>query len=231
MRTEEGFTQFELILVEGDAAPNTEVKAMCSEYGWVQYHHLPMPGLFHKAKLLNYAASVAQGTHLMMYDVDLLPSKRVLSNHVRLAQESPRCLVAGYRLQLPDSFANDVPLPNAAKLIEDLEASALDLICPEDEPGALGRYLIGGERFGVCPCIPYDLFRALGGVDEQFIGWGCEDQDLIHRLCSSDLTLVRAYNLLYFHLPHDYESEWRSQQLTNANRRRFYDRFKHDDLV
>jgi predicted glycosyltransferase involved in capsule biosynthesis len=222
MREEEGFKQFELILVEGDSDPNTSAKAMCAEYGWVHYYHLPMQGVFHKSKLLNYAASVAQGTHLIMYDVDLLPSKGVLSNHLQLAQESRRCLVAGYRVQLPNSVCNDLPLPNATKLLEDLESGDLDLICPEDDIGALRNYLVGGERFGVCSCIPHDLFRAIGGVNEQFIGWGCEDQDLIHRLCSSGLTLVRSYDLLYFHLPHDYESEWRSQQLTEANRRNFY---------
>ena len=231
MREEEDFTQFELIMVEGDAEASSSAKAMCSEYGWVHYHHVAMPGVFHKAKLLNYAASVAQGKHLMMYDVDLLPSKAVLSNHLRLAQESPRCLVAGYRVQLPDSLCDDLPLPEPTKLLADLASTDSNLICPEDEAGALRNYLLDGERFGVCPCIPVDLFRALGGVDEQFIGWGCEDQDLIHRLCLSGLTLVRSYNLLYFHLPHDYESEWRSQHLTNANRRRFYDRFTHDDLV
>jgi hypothetical protein len=222
VRESEGFADFELVLAEGAERPTAEGQA-AAHGDWVRYLHLPMPGTFHKAALLNRAVASARGDYLIPFDVDLLPADGVLARHLSLAVESPRCLVAGYRVQLP-GMPEAAPLPTAGTILGGLDVADESLLCNEDAPLSLRENLVEGQRFGVCPCFPSGLVRGLGGHIEDYLGWGCEDQDLIERACASGLTLVRAYDLLYFHLPHEYESDWRDPALVAANRRRFAER-------
>src|SRR5437868_2636778 len=79
-RHQEGFADFELVLVEGDVCPTAPKECGCPE--WARFVFVEMPDLFNKALLLNRAASVAQGAFFMPLDVDLLPGKGVLHQHV-----------------------------------------------------------------------------------------------------------------------------------------------------
>jgi len=217
LRREEQCTTFELLLIEGAGSPT--VAALAATYPWVRYDHLPQTGLFHKPPLLNRAAQLARGQFLMPFDLDLLPGAQVLARHLALAEASPRCLVAGYRVQLPALWAEEAELPEAAALRAGLGIEDEGVLGPEDNGRALRKYLLRGERFGVCPCIPAELYGAVGGMDEQFVGWGSDDQDLIEKLCAHGLTLVRAFDFIYFHLPHEHEKTWTDPELIAANRK------------
>lgn len=219
IRSEEQFTDFELILVEGDE--QATVGALTADYDWLRYLHIPMSGPFHKTVLLNHAARLARGTHRMMFDVDLLPGAGALALHLSLAVASPRCLVSGYRVQLASMFEPASALPTSQEIVAQMDLTDATLLCPEDNPSALRKYLLAGERFGVCPCFPAALFDEVGGVEEEFVGWGCEDQDLIERVCATGMTLVRSPDLLYFHLPHERERDWVDAEMTARNRQKF----------
>ena len=221
VRDTEGFTDFELVLIEGDVQPTAE--AIVQPYEWVRYLYVPMPDIFHKAVLLNQAAGVARGQYRILFDVDLLPARGVLARHLMLASESPRCLVSGYRVQLPEML-DAQNLPSSSTLLASLDLNDETLLCNEDFPLSLRENLIDGQRFGVCSCFPARLVDQLGGLFEGYVGWGCEDQDLIERICASGLTLVRSYDLLYFHLPHGHEDGWRDASLIAENRKRFAER-------
>lgn len=218
VREAEGFTDFELILVEGDAGPTAA--RLAGEHSWVRYAHVPMTGDFNKAVLLNRGAALARGRFRVIHDVDMLPAEGVLAHQLALALASPRCLVTGYRVQLPETPPASGPLPAAEELLRKMDDEDLTLICGEDDYGAFLKHLIARERFGVCPFYPADLFDAVGGLDEGYVGWGPEDQDFIDRICERGLTVVRAYDLLYFHMPHEDEAGWFDQRLIAANRRR-----------
>jgi GT2 family glycosyltransferase len=222
IREGEGFTDFELILVEGDAQPT--VADLGERYEWLRYLYVPLPGPFNRALLTNRGAAVSKGEYLMAYDVDLLPAEGVLANHLALATASPVCLVAGYRLQLPEMLSAPVVLPSADQLIEGSGVLRKPLVCPEDSYGSLVKYLLCQEKGGVCTCYPAKAFSAVGGLDEDFVGWGPEEQDLMERICDTDLALVRSYDLLYYHLPHDREEEWYDAVLIAANRERLDER-------
>lgn len=218
IREHEGFTGFELVLVEGDERPAARELAETQE--WVRYVHVPLTGAFNRALLANRGAAVAKGQYLMVYDVDLLPAEGVLSNHLALAMASPASLVAGYRLQLPWMLSEPV-IPDANRLVEESAALKQSLICPEDSYGALVKYLLCGEKAGVSVCYPVEAFASVGGLDEKFTGWGPEEQDFMERVCDTGLALVRSYDLLYYHLPHDREKLWYDPELIEANRARF----------
>lgn len=222
VREVEGFTDFELILVEGDADATAE--GAVGGYDWVRYLHIPMAGVFNKGVLINRAADLARGSYLMVYDVDLLPAEGVLGRHLSLALGAPHLLFAGYRVQLIESLSAGA-LPEAGALLAGLDDDDPRHICPEDRGGPTLNYLLNGVRFGVCPCYPADLFQATGGLHEQYAGWGGEDEDLVERVCARGLTLVRAYELLYFHLPHEeHQPGWHEPALVEANRRRLAER-------
>lgn len=222
VRETEQFTDFELILVEGDTRPTVRDRA--SEYDWVRYEYVPLTGSFHKARLLNRAAAVSQGAYYIVYDVDLLAAEGVLRRHLSLVQASPHCLVAGYRLQLAEMPDPTSTLPTADDLLSRMNENDAALVCSEDDSGATLRYLLHKERFGVCPCYPATLFNRVGGLHEGFIGWGAEDQDLLERVCDQGITLIRSYDLLYLHLPHDHQALWCEPKLIIANRERFAQR-------
>lgn len=218
-RKYDGFAAFELILVEGDGQPSVE--HLCGQYEWVRYVYVELPGIFNRSLLINRGAAIAEGEYLMTYDVDLLPADGVLSNHLALAMSSPCSLVAGYRLQLPEMLSEPNEIPDVNRLVEESAAKKIPLICPEDSHGALIRNLLCGEKFGVCTCYPVKTFNSVGGLDEEFLGWGAEDQDLLERLSDGGWALVRSYDLLYYHLPHERESRWYDEELVEANRVRF----------
>lgn len=218
IREHEGFTDFELILVEGDAQPS--VDNLDDKLEWVQYLYVPVSDVFNRSLLINRGAAIARGQYFFPCDVDLLPADGVLSNHLALAVASPISLVAGYRLQLPEMLLDPV-IPDVNRLLEGSRAQNKSLVCPEDSYGALTKYLLCGEKVGACVCYPRNTFIAVGGLDEQFAGWGPEDQDLIERACDTGFALVRCYDLLYYHLPHDYEKPWYDPRLIEANRARY----------
>jgi hypothetical protein len=221
VREAEGFADFELIVAEGDTAPR--VAERVAAYEWARYVHVPMSGVFNKSVLLNRAARLARGRFFIIFDVDLLPAEGVLARHLSLAQSAPHLLFAGYRVQLVEMPAADA-LPTARALKESLDDDDPRHICPEDDRGPVLDFLLGGVRWGVCPCQPAAVFRAVGGMHEEYVGWGPEDEDIFERVCAQGLSLVRSYDLLYFHLPHDRRPDWHDPELVAANRRRIAER-------
>ncbi|HEX8335678.1 MAG TPA: galactosyltransferase-related protein [Pyrinomonadaceae bacterium] len=220
-RAEEGFTDFELVLVEGDERP-TAAAAYAERYDWVRYLHVEMSGRFHKTMLLNRAFDVSRGEFLIHLDADLLPARGVLGRHLSLAAESPRCLISGYRLQLPWMLDPGSPLPTSQEVTHTLTTDDTpyeQMVCSEDDATTLCKYLLKGERFGVCPCFPRNVYAAVGGMDETFVGWGADDQDLMESICARGYSMVRSYDILYFHLPHEHERDWADPELTAENRK------------
>jgi len=218
IRESEGFTAFELIVVEGDVQPTVE--QLADRYDWVRYLYVPLPGTFNRPLLTNRGAAIAKGDYVMPFDVDLLPGDGVLSNHLALAMASPRSVVGGYRLQLPEMLREPV-IPDVNSLLSKSAAQVRALVCPEDSHGALLKYLLCGEKPGVCACYPTSAFIAISGMDEEFEGWSPDDQDLMERMCDTGLAFVRCYDLLYYHLPHEFDNKWHESELVEANRAKF----------
>lgn len=215
MRAAEGADDFELVVVEGDGVPAHG--SVAGGQPWIRYDFLRMDGTFCKARLLNRALALCRGEFVMPHDVDLLPAPGVLSRHVQLAESAPHMLVTGHRLMLPNVPATD-PLPSARELLATATETGEAAIAPEDRPSALRKHLIGAPGFGVNACVRRAEIERLGGWDESYEGWGAEDQDLLDRVQAAGATLIRAGELLYFHIPHGREPGWNEDHLTRKNR-------------
>ena len=202
----------EWMVIELTAEPSKEIKAQLLQQS-VQYAHLPCEGAFHKTKALNLGLSQTTGELVAAFDVDLIPLNNTLMKHCELAAASPKLLVTGYRLMAQSETVDVTKLAAAA------EVAALG---PEDQPSALRKYLLKGERFGVMPLFERDRLQAIQGWDEAYIGWGAEDQDLMERYLRDDRFLCRCPDLTYLHLQHGPAKGWNSEALTEQNRAYYY---------
>jgi len=202
----------ELVLVEFDTTPSGWIPAALGNLP-IRYCYLPGDGPFPKSRLLNYGLSLCQGKFVAPLDVDLLPLGTTLATHLALAEASPLALISGYRL-----MADRVPTHPA----EVMALADCSTIPPEDQPTALWKNLMRGERFGVVPFFQRSRLVTLGGWDETFVGWGAEDQDMVERYLENNFYLCRCPDLRYLHLHHDPDPNWAEDHWTQQNRRHYY---------
>ncbi|MGB0561357.1 MAG: glycosyltransferase family 2 protein [Spirulinaceae cyanobacterium] len=209
----ENKTAIEWLVIELTPEPSDALPALLSSYG-IRYLHLPCEGAFHKTRALNLGLHQAQGEWVAAFDVDLIPVGETLTRHRELAMRSPQLLITGYRLM---AATETVELANLAGAI------AQATLGPEDQPTALRKHLLGGERFGVMPLFGRDRLRAIGGWDERFVGWGAEDQEAIERYLMPDWGFCRSPELVYLHLAHGQARGWNETELTAQNRAHYYE--------
>ena len=201
------------IIIEVTPEPSSELQEMLQQQQ-VRYYHLPCAGAFHKTKALNLGLEQATGELIAAFDVDLIPLGKTLERHLWLAERSPSLLVTGYRLM---AATETVDLHNLN------DAIAQASLGPEDQPTALRKHLLSGERFGVMPLFWRQRLEAINGWDETFVGWGAEDQDLMERYLLTEVGLCRCHELTYLHLQHGPAKDWNMPGLTKANREYYYE--------
>ncbi len=208
----------EWIVVEATTEPSKTLSQQLSQHQ-IRYIHFPCPEDFHKTKALNIALAAATSPLVAAFDVDLIPLEGALARHCQIAEQSANLLITGYRL-----MAQTETVDLEKDLARSLEQATLG---PEDQPSAIRKHLLAKERFGVMPLFARDRLLAIGGWDENYIGWGAEDQDLMERyLAPSDLwqqpTFCRCPELIYLHLKHQPAPGWNSETLTQSNRAYYY---------
>ena len=209
---------WEWIVVEADTSPTPGLKERLEQYQ-ARYFFLPNQGTLHKTKALNLGLHQAQGTYLTPLDVDLIPLAHTLVNHLHLATLSPQILVTGYRLMAQTATVD----------LDHLDYALADAtIAPEDQPSALRKHLLQGEKFGVLPYFQRQRLLHINGWDEAYVGWGAEDQDLIERYLADGCHLLRSPQLVYLHLHHDADPHWREPDVIATNRRYYYNRPWHN---
>lgn len=203
----------ELLLLEVSAAPSPGLGDRLAALSRSRYLHISCPGVFHKTRALNSGLALARGSWVAPFDVDLLPVRQTLRQHLAIARRAPELLVSGYRLLSASASLTLAALPEAIARAE---------IAPEDRPSALWKQLTRGERFGVVPLFQRDRLQAIGGWDEGFIGWGGEDQEVIERYLADGRHLCRVPDLLYLHLAHAGDRHWSEPELVAQNRAHYY---------
>ncbi|MBF2067701.1 MAG: glycosyltransferase [Calothrix sp. C42_A2020_038] len=206
----------EVILVEVDEAPSLWIEKEFSIQNF-QYLHLVSNGIFHKTKALNFGLAHSQGKYIAPFDVDLVPISDTLLKHLRMAKLSPQLLMTGYRVMSNLAIIDFDHIPEiSTNIIEDTS------IAPEDKETALWKHLIRKERFGIVPLFERQRLLEIDGWDENFIGWGGEDQDIIERYLVDGRFLCRSPELVYLHLSHPPNSEWNEAHLVEENRKHYY---------
>lgn len=159
----------------------------------VRHRHVegePMP----LAAARNRAAEAATGDLLVFLDVDCIPSPTVVEAYRRAATETDG-LFLGEVLYLPPGLNPEAAVDTGALARLGRVHPARPAIPPE----GLRREVDPGQLWGLSFALPAQSWRAVGGMDEAYRGYGGEETDLAARLAASGLPTywvggARAYH-------------------------------------
>lgn len=201
----------EIVVAEASTRPTVEGE-VSSVRGCV-YQWIECTETFHLSRALNCALERAQGQFVAPFDVDLIPLPGVLERHLGAALACPVIVFAGYRLLSSATVIN----------VSDLSADFADAeISTEDKPRALIKRMKTREVYGAVPILDAERLRRIGGWDEEYLGWGAEDQDMLERYIGRSGYLVRSEEFVYLHQSHVRDEDWYASELTEKNRERYY---------
>jgi len=201
----------EIVLVEASETPTTAARDAAETLD-ARLVNVPYDGVFHKSRMLNLGLAVTSAELVFPYDVDLVPIGDTFVRHVRVADAHRGLLFTGYRLM---SRRDRVPMP----VTEAIAGEATMAV--EDREISHRLHLLRGYRFGISPIFERRRLTAIGGWDEEYRGWGAEDQDLIDRYLASGTHFVRSPDFVYLHLHHDATAGWNDLRYVVANRDRY----------
>jgi glycosyltransferase involved in cell wall biosynthesis len=77
--------------------------------------------------------------------------------------------------------------------------------------------------FGMLFSLPRDVFKKIGGFDERFKGWGCDDGYVGAKAISEGLFVIPVYTATGFHISHPFRTE--NVESEYAYNRKFFSEF------
>jgi glycosyltransferase involved in cell wall biosynthesis len=187
------YQQVEVIVADDGSKDDTAdvVNSFRDKFSFPLIHCWQPDEGFQAAMCRNKAVSKAKNEYLIFLDGDCVPLPHFVGNHARLAER--RWFVAGNRILLNESFTKEVLNKQLAIeqwkanrwLIARLFAKCNRIPTRYDMPLGNLRKLSPQKWQGVKTCnlgVWRDDFIAVNGLDENYVGWGLEDSDLIVRL-------------------------------------------------
>ena len=173
---------------------------------------------FRAAKIRNKAINQSNGDYIVLLDGDCIPNRHFVKDHLRLAQrgrffQGKRVLVAEKAAVRFDWRDTNSPLALMKFMLSGSLGNAHHLIrCPWLP--ALASAGLSGTRSCNLGIFKSDLV-AVNGFNEDFVGWGREDSELVARLYRYGLRRnVHAFMAICFHLWH---AENNRQRLSHNN--------------
>lgn len=169
----------EAVVCEADSEPRIREALP----GWVRYVFLEDHGPYSRSRAFNFAAQKASGRFLVLHDNDLVVSSGYAAAHARV---------------LSDGW----DVANLKRFIFYLARG--EAVPPADWSGVSVESVLQNARGGGSVGISASAFRAIGGMDEGFVGWGGEDVEFWDR-CQT-LRVCDSQYLPLLHLWHPPQS-------------------------
>lgn len=154
---------FECIVVEQDVEP--VIRAMLPE--WVRYLHCPVPDsdyLYNRSLAFNKAARMAKGEVLILHDNDMLIPECYGAEALEYYQQ-------GFDVSQLKRFIFYLTQKSSAQIVQKSCMNG-DVCCEQ-----VIENLCGGGSLSVSKKGYWDI----GGMDEDFVGWGGEDDEFWER--------------------------------------------------
>lgn len=202
----------EVIVADDGSTPTT--KEIITHYAapYVLQHVWQQDEGFRAAKIRNKAVALASGQYLIFIDGDCLLQSTFVARHLQLAEK--KWMVAGNRVLLSQKFTEKV-LKSQISLQEYRFASwywawlsqKINRLSPLIYlPGNAWRKLKPNRWASVKTCnlgLWREDFLTVNGFNENYIGWGFEDSDLVIRLIHHGVKVKRGrFALPILHLWH-----------------------------
>lgn len=169
------------------------------KYAWQQHCH------FRAAAARNNGISISRGKILLFLDGDLVPALDTLRKHVE-AHTSPKMMVAGNR-KWRGELASIAPLPfeSVKEVLEFLESYPADEKSKQrerNEREARKKFLSSLHPWRACFSGNVSVWWSPEvWFDENFVGWGPEDWEFNHRLCTKHgYTPIYRDDITTYHL-------------------------------
>lgn len=199
---------FEVIVADDGSGPSTRAVIEGMEPDFTgRLRHVWQEDLgFRVAAVRNRAAEVAHGDFLAFLDGDCIPRTRFVDAYLTLAR--PDRIIRGSRVLCDPELTRQI---ECGAVIDPhrLPIDRLRRLCREGrinrvaplQHGLLDELRVLVSRInptnwkllrGCNFMVPAPAFRAVGGCDESFEGWGFEDSDLCIRLMNLGLRIRRA---------------------------------------
>lgn len=137
---------------------------------------------YNRAALFNRGAEGARGSLLIFHDNDIIVPERYAFEALRVASEGHDALDL-------KRFIFDLDAADTARVL----SGSLEQL----RPSAVRQNLRGGSN-----ALTATFFERIGGFDEEFVGWGGEDNDLWDRAEGAGRAYLGGY-LPLLHLYHD----------------------------
>ena len=186
------YKDFELLIADGGSKNYEEMKDYLENYGGdipMRIVQLPIGEAFERARLNNVGVRNALGEYAMTTDVDMVFGKNFVDTLMGLA--SPDSMVESRTLYWKRPFAQRV-YKDEFDLYNDIDSVRRGRIKKRTSAGG-------------CQCMHMDGWNKLHGFDENYIGWGSEDFDLLTRAKRARLHIKwmgEHGDVELFHQPH-----------------------------
>lgn len=188
----QSFKDFELLIADGGSQNYEEIKDYLENFEGdipMRIVQLPIGEAFERARLNNAGVRNALGEYVMTTDVDMVLGKDFVNTLMTLV--SPKTLVESRTLYWKIPFANRI-YKGEFDPCNDIEACRRGRIKKRTSAGG-------------CQCMHMDGWNKLHGFDENYIGWGSEDFDLLTRAKKARLHVKwmgEGGDVALFHQPH-----------------------------
>lgn len=215
----QSFRDFELILADDGSRENYEavLQKWAGRFARDVVHVRHERAGFRKTRIQNRAVAAAQTERLIFADIDCLPQRNFVRNHLLFLE--PGVALTGRRVHIRKEI-----LPAAGKIYErGVRLGMANLIwqwmhgqAKVIEHGAELPVLFESRNNGILGCnfsVTKSDFAAVNGFNEEFLGRGGEDTDIDLRLRRNGVRVRCLRNkLIEYHLMHEvrvgtYESD------------------------
>ncbi len=203
-------SDFELILADDGSSENYEpvLRKWAPRFSWGIVHVRHERAGFRKTRIQNRAVSVAQTELLIFVDIDCLPQRNFVRNHLLFLEKG--VALTGRRVHIRKEI-----LPSAEAIYErGINLGMGNLLwqwmrgrAKVIEHGAELPVFFESRNNGILGCnfsITKSDFAAVNGFNEEFLGRGGEDTDIDLRLRRNGVRVRCLRNkLIEYHLMHE----------------------------
>ena len=207
---------FDEVLIVDDGSSEITVeklKVLISNYNFKTNHLWSEKKGFRASVIRNIGIRNAKGDYLIFLDCDFSLVNNGVKFHKEAAQRGK--FVAGYCKYLDEEKTKEAFLNNTSETLERFYNALPDSPVLKEHSrftryGLLRKFRLVGPRKQKCLSGHFSIFKkdieSINGFDENFVGWGGEDEDLFLRLSKAGIygkSVILKSKALHLWHPHE----------------------------